>query len=50
MIIKRPLTEEQLKKISEREKPSQEEILKAQDELFMYLIERLDALERKDGV
>lgn len=47
MIIKKPLTEEQKKKIAEREKPSQEEILNAQDQLFMYLLEKVDALEKE---
>ena len=45
MIVKRPLTDEQLKKIAEREKPSQEDILNAQDQLFLYILQKLDALD-----
>lgn len=47
MIIRKPLTEEQKKKIAEREKPSQEEIQHAIDELFIALINRVDALEKE---
>lgn len=50
MIIKRPLTEEQIKKISDKEKPTPEDILTAQDALFMYLLERVALLEQRDGV
>lgn len=48
-IIKRPLTDEQKRKLSEREKPSQEDINAASDDLFMYLIEKINRLEEKGG-
>ena len=48
MIIRKPLTEEQKKKIAEREKPSQEEIQHAIDELFIALMNRVDALEQEE--
>lgn len=49
-IFTRPLTEEQLKKLKEREKPSQEEILAAQDRLFLFLLERVNTLEAELGL
>lgn len=50
MIIKRPLTEEQLKKISDKEKPSPQEILQAQDQLFMYLLQKVELLENSSDI
>lgn len=44
MIIKSPLTPEQIKAMSQ---PSQEAVRKAQDELFMYLLQRVAELEAK---
>lgn len=47
MIIRKPLTEEQKKKLVDREKPSQEEVNHAIDELFVNLMNRVDELERE---
>ena len=44
MIIKRPLTPEQIKAMSQ---PSQDDIRKAQDDLFMYLFNKVAELENK---
>jgi len=44
MIIKRPLTPEQIKAMSQ---PSQDDIRKAQDDLFMYLFNKVAELEAK---
>ena len=47
MIIRKPLTEEQKKKLVDREKPSQEEVNHAIDELFIALMNRVDELEQE---
>ena len=47
MIIKKPLTEEQKKKLAAREVPSQEEINHSIDELFIALMNRVDELEQE---
>lgn len=47
MIIRKPLTDEQKKKLAEREKPSQEEVNHAIDELFINLMNRVDELEQE---
>ena len=47
MIIKRPLTAEQLKLLENKSKPTQEDIQAAQDSLFMYLLEKVEELEKK---
>lgn len=44
MIIQFPLTQEQLEKMST---VSEKQIRQAQDNLFMYLINRIDELEAK---
>ena len=44
-IFSRPLSPEQLEKLDAKSKPSAEDIQKAQDDLFMYLLERVAALE-----
>lgn len=44
MIINRPLTPEQIKAQSQ---PSAEDVRRAQDALFMFLIERIEELESK---
>ena len=44
MIIQFPLTQEQREKMST---VSEKQIRQAQDNLFMYLINRIDELERK---
>lgn len=44
-IFSRPLSTEQLEKLDAKTKPSAEDILKAQDDLFMFLLERVAALE-----
>lgn len=49
-IFTRPISAEQKEKIAARAKPSQDAILKAQDELFLNLLLRVNELERKkDG-
>ena len=45
MIISKPLTPEQLKILDAKSKPSQEDILAAQDILFMNLLDRVALLE-----
>lgn len=45
MVIKRPLTLEQKKILENKSKPSQDDILAAQDDLFMYLMTRIAELE-----
>ena len=47
MIIKKPLTDEQKKKLADREKPSQEDLNHAIDELFINLMNRVDELEQE---
>ena len=44
-IFSRPVTPEQLAKIDAKTKPSQDDILRAQDELFMNLLQRVKELE-----
>lgn len=44
-IFTRPISAEQYAKIDARTKPSQEDILHAQDELFMNLLQRVKELE-----
>ena len=44
-IFSRPLSSEQLEKLDAKSKPSAEDIQKAQDDLFMYLLEHVAALE-----
>lgn len=44
-IFSRPLTPEQLAKLEAKKSPSQEDILHAQDELFMNLLQRVKELE-----
>ena len=45
----RPITQEQLKAIEARKQPSPEDIQKAQDALFMYLLARVAELEKRDS-
>ncbi|MBE8949768.1 MAG: hypothetical protein SR3Q1_04120 [Quinella sp. 3Q1] len=45
MIITRPLTPEQRKLLDDKSKPAQEDILAAQDALFMNLLTRVADLE-----
>ena len=45
LIIKRPLTQEQKKILAAKQKPSAGEIQNAQDQLFMYLLEKVAELE-----
>ncbi len=47
MIIKRPLTKEQKKILADKSKPSQEEILAAQEQLFNYFNEKILELEKE---
>ena len=49
MIERRPLSEEQQRKLKERERPSATDIQQAQDALFMYLLAKVEELERKAG-
>lgn len=44
-IFTRPLTDEQKQKIAAKSKPSAEDILRAQDDLFMNLLLRVKELE-----
>lgn len=44
-IFTRPISAEQQDKIDARTRPSQEDILHAQDELFMNLLQRVKELE-----
>lgn len=44
-IFTRPISAEQRAKLDAKTKPSQEDILKAQDELFMNLLLRVKELE-----
>ena len=44
-IFTRPLTDEQKQKIAAKSKPSADDILHAQDELFMNLLQRVKELE-----
>lgn len=46
MIFRKPLTDEQKKRIAEREKPTQEEINQAADSLIMYLMEEVESLKQ----
>lgn len=45
-IFSRPISAEQQAKIDAKSKPSQEDIVKAQDDLFMYLMNRIAELEK----
>ena len=49
LIIKRPLTQEQKKILAAKQKPSAGEIQNAQDQLFMYLLEKVAELEQKEA-
>ena len=44
-IFTRPISAEQKAKLDEKKRPSQEDILHAQDELFMNLFQRVKKLE-----
>lgn len=46
MIIRRPLSNEQRKILENKSKPAPEDIQSAQDSLFMYLIQKVDQLEK----
>lgn len=48
-IVKRGLTKNQLEAKAAKTKPSQEEILAAQDALFMSILNRLNELEVQNG-
>ncbi len=48
MIISKPLTDEQKKILAAKTKPSAEEVLAAQDFLFMNLLQRVAQLEEKE--
>ena len=45
MVIKKPLTDEQIKKIAERTKPAQDDINAAASALFLHLMQRVADLE-----
>ena len=47
IIIRRPLSDEQKKLLEAKTKPSAEDILNAQDDLFMNILTRLSELETK---
>lgn len=49
MEFTRPITQEQLQKLAERQKPSQEAINAAADQLIMNLLERVARLEGRDS-
>lgn len=49
MKFERPITQEQLKAIEARQKPSTEEIIAAADQLIMNLLERVAQLEGRDS-
>ena len=49
MIIRRPITQEQIKKMEARTKPTQEDIQEATDNLFMYLLRKVEELEAGQG-
>ena len=44
-IFTRPISAEQQAKLDAKKRPSQEDILRAQDELFMNLLQRVKELE-----
>lgn len=48
-LISKPLTAEQKKILENKTKPSAEEIQKATDDLFMYLLEKVAVLEAKEA-
>ena len=48
-IIKRGLTKNQLEAKAAKTKPSQEDVLAAQDALFISILNRLDSLEAENG-
>ena len=45
-IFQRPLTQEQRKALAKKKKPTNEDILRGQDELFMNLLNRVATLEQ----
>ena len=47
-MISRPLTAEQRKILENKAKPSAEDIRKASDDLFMYLLAKVAELETKE--
>ena len=47
LIIRRPLSDEQKKILEAKSRPSAEDILNAQDDLFMNILTRLNELEMK---
>lgn len=47
-IFTRPLTDDQKQKIAAKSKPSAEDILRAQDDLFMNLLLRVNELESQN--
>ena len=46
-IFTRPLTDEQRKQIKEREKPSQDDVNAAANDLIWQLMQRVDELEKE---
>ena len=48
-IFTRPLTDDQKQKIAAKSKPSAEDILRAQDDLFINLLLRVQELEDRQG-
>lgn len=46
-VIRKPLTEEQKEILKQKEKPSAEDVQQAQDQLFMYLLNKVAELEAK---
>lgn len=46
-IIRRPISEPQKEILAKKEKPSNEEVQQAQDQLFMYLLNKVAELEAK---
>ena len=45
MIFRTPITDEQKKRLDERGKPTEAEIRRAEDELFLNIMQRLEVLE-----
>lgn len=48
-IIRRPISEPQKEILASKEKPSAEEVQQAQDNLFMYLLNKVAELEAKQS-